>query len=60
MTAGGLELVRRAEQPDDHAWCTCGGLMCFDAATGLLICNDCHTDVLTNDTTEESEQEDQS
>ena len=39
-----LELVAWSEvSPDEHAVCPCGGLMAFDAATGLLRCGDCRT-----------------
>ena len=42
MTA--LELSPRSQWPnDEHAFCPCGGLMCFDADTGLLVCDDCRT-----------------
>ena len=38
------ELVFRSEMPDDdHAFCPCGALMCFNAGTGRLECDDCQT-----------------
>jgi hypothetical protein len=39
------ELVFQSAMPDDdHAFCDCGSLMSFNAATGRLECDDCLTD----------------
>lgn len=31
------------DHSDEHAFCPCGGLMAFNADTGLLECADCRT-----------------